>query len=1332
MKQLLHVFITLSIFISSPSWAVSEEQYNKYFDAKISGDFVKIMEVVTDIFMTENPNSLTIDDYEILSTGLGFYHQFNYQLDEVQQKAFIKFFEIPDDIDGLRTLDILYFAWLSQWDNNEDLSVKRLMLNWQPFFSNDVEGGMSPDVYSLVNWKIAEKSMHEEDFVTSELRMLQEYVLGQENIHDPWESVLHLSRISKLYHTMGKGDLAVSVAAHAHELLSFLRKTPHLYLAEIASNLAFVNALHGNFEQAEFYITLFDKQGSRDDISIDRKAQLVVATVDAYIAIRTLDFKRIIKARERHEKSGWEFHTINEDYFYGYATSYIETMSSEDCSKRVRVDSSQIQDESIGNVMRVMEIDMRTLCKDFRGLETSLNDLIKMVHASTKASYLGLSRSLEPYSHSFWAEKIVLTALSRVQIHRGTLNGKLTNLAINFFLKTESSPAEREFEAKILAQRSQSPKAEGNIRAYFNLLRERDIYLQRLFEQYAQKIVKRIKEGFPSDKEFPLFEKAREYNILESRKNIESYITELPSRTVAEIQKNLISSQVSIFNIDRGDYQLGCIVSRKSHYCEIVAKDDRYYAAKQSVLDAIEKRSLLDVSEDIKIITDTKFSPKIRLLAKKSREVFYVPTSEDWRLPINLLWQAAEIPAALIVTPTLSMLTHRDAGEKASAARYSYTGIGNPDYNIQSVASLSSLEKINGFSLRSAGYVEQLSSLSQLPSTKEEVELSRMNFDDNSRVFLGSEASEDKLMDVDWYDSEIIHFATHALISGEMKGIEEPAIALSRPLNGDKFDGLLTTTDIRGFNFPNSTVLLSGCRTATDYGAQSANGITGLSLAFLAQGANNLLVTQWQVPDEPSSRLVSHITQNISEEVSADSVVRATQEIADEYIDPFDWAAYIFISTPGRYNSRGVTNSISGSGDSSINVLGTPTDVSSIRVSGANFIGVSTKQEGLPQKSFKIFKIKDEKYRLVSSFHGYGGWFIDSAEGVYAFVISDTEALIVKFNESMTQWENKVQLFHTKDKAVINYARPKSSGDGFVFAYKGGYPGDSNLFVKMLKVGFDLQEITEQDITVDVFGVETPNHYRGDVGWHLSVKGQDISLAVSRNFLEPFFEPTIGGYQYPLRRHTYFYNYRNDKFESGFLKRHTNVLGVMDRSSHTFITAAGKNDALALISSNGELISVNEEISNIEWVVPFKVGGETYLSVSSAKMYSENSYFDIFKSSSDMVSIVQDDNMAPVSLNPEHVIEKYRLRELEESKAITSEEKLANALSFLLTKKWIYQNSIINPIAKGLEPIVTFPSTPTVRFPVSFFSENDSLKKIDLVNYHRLEWKDISHTVLQH
>lgn len=60
-------------------------------------------------------------------------------------------------------------------------------------------------------------------------------------------------------------------------------------------------------------------------------------------------------------------------------------------------------------------------------------------------------------------------------------------------------------------------------------------------------------------------------------------------------------------------------------------------------------------------------------------------------------------------------------------------------------------------------------------------------------VFLDKEATEHRIKTMDLTNRKIIAFATHALVPGDLDGLDQPALALSSPeVTGEKEDGLLT------------------------------------------------------------------------------------------------------------------------------------------------------------------------------------------------------------------------------------------------------------------------------------------------------------------------------------------------------------------------------------------------------------------------------------------------------------------------------------------------------------------------------------------------------------
>ena len=67
---------------------------------------------------------------------------------------------------------------------------------------------------------------------------------------------------------------------------------------------------------------------------------------------------------------------------------------------------------------------------------------------------------------------------------------------------------------------------------------------------------------------------------------------------------------------------------------------------------------------------------------------------------------------------------------------------------------------------------------------------------------------------MDLSDYRILAFATHGLVSGEMKGLAEPSLVFTPPETGTEADdGLLTASEIATLELDADWVILSACNT---------------------------------------------------------------------------------------------------------------------------------------------------------------------------------------------------------------------------------------------------------------------------------------------------------------------------------------------------------------------------------------------------------------------------------------------------------------------------------------------------------------------------------------
>lgn len=215
------------------------------------------------------------------------------------------------------------------------------------------------------------------------------------------------------------------------------------------------------------------------------------------------------------------------------------------------------------------------------------------------------------------------------------------------------------------------------------------------------------------------------------------------------------------------------------------------------------------------------------------------------------------------VAPSQSAFAElREQHGKTRASR-PYFGIGNPILN-DSSAQMGSAEvgSISNYFRGSRADLRALRMLPALPET--EVEVSRvataLKADDKS-ILLGPEATEHAVKVLSnsgrLREYRIIHFATHGLISGDLEGLNEPALVLTLPTEvSEDDDGLLTASEVSSLDLSADWAVLSACNTSAGE-TMSADPLSGLASAFFRAGAKSLLVSQWPVYSDAAVELIS-------------------------------------------------------------------------------------------------------------------------------------------------------------------------------------------------------------------------------------------------------------------------------------------------------------------------------------------------------------------------------------------------------------------------------------------------------------------------------------------
>lgn len=161
--------------------------------------------------------------------------------------------------------------------------------------------------------------------------------------------------------------------------------------------------------------------------------------------------------------------------------------------------------------------------------------------------------------------------------------------------------------------------------------------------------------------------------------------------------------------------------------------------------------------------------------------------------------------------------------------------------------------------------VDEIRKLNRLPGTREELlaVAKALGADSSKALYLDKDATKPQVLDLNasgrLAKAQVVSFATHGLIGGEVKGLKEPALVLTPPDKpSEQDDGLLGLEDILSLKLNNTDwVILSACNTAAPGG--SGEGLSGLVRAFFFAGAPSLLVSHWSVDDRATQALMTEV-----------------------------------------------------------------------------------------------------------------------------------------------------------------------------------------------------------------------------------------------------------------------------------------------------------------------------------------------------------------------------------------------------------------------------------------------------------------------------------------
>jgi len=168
----------------------------------------------------------------------------------------------------------------------------------------------------------------------------------------------------------------------------------------------------------------------------------------------------------------------------------------------------------------------------------------------------------------------------------------------------------------------------------------------------------------------------------------------------------------------------------------------------------------------------------------------------------------------------------------------------------------------------------------------------------------GAQASRARLEDQLKRNPAVVHFATHFVASSN--GSASGLIALS--LDGRGETELLSPEEIGHWKVNAGLVVLSGCHSAQGAVAPGT-GLLGLTRAWLAAGARNVIGSRWSTPDD-TGPLFSALYRNLRGPQHPDTA-EALRLAQIELIraggwraKPQYWAAYLTVGTPWRMEEQ--------------------------------------------------------------------------------------------------------------------------------------------------------------------------------------------------------------------------------------------------------------------------------------------------------------------------------------------------------------------------------------------------------------------------------------------
>ena len=141
---------------------------------------------------------------------------------------------------------------------------------------------------------------------------------------------------------------------------------------------------------------------------------------------------------------------------------------------------------------------------------------------------------------------------------------------------------------------------------------------------------------------------------------------------------------------------------------------------------------------------------------------------------------------------------------------------------------------------------------------------------------------------------KILHIGTHGLLNDQYPLFSQLVFS-----KDNEEDGYLHTYEIFNEDIRANLAVLSACSSgAGKY--ESGNGINSLAIAFTQSGVPSILLTQWKVDEQSTSKILSHFYRNLKKgstksEALRNAKLQYLKESPEELRSPYYWAGLVVI-----------------------------------------------------------------------------------------------------------------------------------------------------------------------------------------------------------------------------------------------------------------------------------------------------------------------------------------------------------------------------------------------------------------------------------------------------